>query len=107
MPDSQPRPYVESSAVPCPQPPGCGQGTGRARLVKCMGRTYCALAEEDRIDVSDVTDITRPLPLGVAVRSGNAAWDIHAPDGRALLRTDDLLCALVALRADYTSSARR
>ncbi|MEV0531832.1 hypothetical protein [Kitasatospora sp. NPDC050463] len=107
MPDSQPRLYVESPTVSCPQPPGCGQGPGRAQLVKCMGRTYCALAEEDRIDVSDVTDITRPLALGVAVRSGNAVWDIHAPDGRALLRTGDLLRALVALRTDYTSSARR
>ncbi|MGV9269120.1 hypothetical protein ACWDRR_31145 [Kitasatospora sp. NPDC003701] len=107
MPDSPPSPLTEASIDSCPQPLGCGQSPGRGQLVKCMGRTYCALTGEDRIDVSDVTDITRPLPLGVAVRSGSAVWDIHAPDGRALLRTGDLLLALVALRADYTSSARR
>ncbi|MFJ9952632.1 hypothetical protein [Kitasatospora sp. NPDC091207] len=106
MLDASPRPVGGSPTGSCPQPPGCGLAPGRARLVKCMGRTYCALAEEDRIAVSDVTDITRPLELGVAVRSGAALWDVHAPDGRTLLRTGDLLRALVTLRADYTASAR-
>ncbi|MDH6131485.1 hypothetical protein P3T37_000854 [Kitasatospora sp. MAA4] len=85
----------------------CEEAGERRVLVKCMGRTYETSAAGERIIVSDVTDITRPLALGAAVRSGDALWDVRAFDGRALLHTSDLLTALVALREDYTSSARR
>ncbi|MCX4744002.1 hypothetical protein OG455_00485 [Kitasatospora sp. NBC_01287] len=108
MLDSLTRPCGEASpsSVP-PASDGTCTASGPALRVKCMGRTYAVVATGDHIAVSDVTDITRPLPLGSAVPAGSGLWDIHTPDGRALLRTDELLRALVALRAVYTSSARR
>lgn len=108
MPD--PLTCLTGEASPNSVPPAADGGRsapGPVLRVKCMGRTYAIVATGDHVAVSDVTDITRPLPLGRAVPLGSVLWDIHAPDGRALLRTDDLLRALVALRADYTSSARR
>ncbi|WP_035795235.1 hypothetical protein [Kitasatospora mediocidica] len=94
-----------------PLAPGFEEGGAGRVLVKCMGRTYATTvattpATAERITFSDVTDITRPLPLGAAVRSDDALWAVHAPDGRALLHTGDLLSAVVALREDYISSAR-
>ncbi|WP_460624861.1 hypothetical protein [Kitasatospora kifunensis] len=84
---------------------GFAAAGAQAMRVKCMGRTYAVTGTTDQLVLSDVTDVTRPLLLGTAVPAG-ALWDVHAPDGRALLRTGDLLPALVALRADYTSSTK-
>ncbi|MFI9273496.1 hypothetical protein ACIGXM_22680 [Kitasatospora sp. NPDC052896] len=96
----------DADAAAVPHVLGFEEVGARAVLVKCMGRTYSAAAAAERVTFSDVTDITRPLCLGAAVRAGDALWDVRTPDGRVLLRTGDLLPAVVALREDYTSSTK-
>lgn len=67
-------------------------------VVKCMGRTFSAVAVDDEVVIADVTDITRPVPLGVARgRRADGRWHIVGRHDQDLLTTASLLSAAVAL----------
>ena len=66
--------------------------------VKCMGRTFSAVAVDGEVAIADVTDITRPIPLGVArARGTDGAWRIVGRHERDVLTTASLLRAAIAL----------
>lgn len=68
-------------------------------VVKCMGRTFSAVAADGEVVITDITDITRPVRLGVArQRSADGRWRIVGPHERDILTTASLLRAAVALR---------
>jgi hypothetical protein len=74
--------------------------TGEALVVKCMGRTYAAVAVSGEVAITDTTDITRPIPLGAArARDAHGQWQIVTARDDHVLTTRDLLRALAALRA--------
>lgn len=75
--------------------------TARPIAIRCMGRSYRARAQGDTVVFHDVTDITRPVVLGEAHRTGNGTWDIVTARGRNLPPATELLPVLVALRHAY------
>lgn len=67
-------------------------------IVKCMGRTFSAVAVDGEVVIADVTDITRPVALGVARgRRSDGRWRIVGRNDRDVLTTGSLLTAAVAL----------
>lgn len=71
-------------------------------VVKCMGRTFSAVAVDGEVVFADVTDITRPVPLGVARgRRDDGRWRIVGRNDRDLLTTGSLLSAAVALWQEH------
>ena len=72
---------------------------GHGTVVKCMGRTFSAVAAEGVVTITDVTDITRPVRLGVArERNADGRWRIVGANGRDILTSASLLRAAIALR---------
>ncbi len=77
---------------------GLDEITSRPTALKCMGRSYSAARSDGAVVIQDVTDITRPLPLGRAEpRSGNL-WSVRTPRGLLAACTDETLHAIAALR---------
>jgi hypothetical protein len=73
--------------------------SGHGTVVKCMGRTFSAMAADGEVTIADITDITRPVRLGVARgRDTDGRWRIIGPDGRDILTTASLLRAATTLR---------
>ncbi|MEZ0112455.1 hypothetical protein ABH920_006477 [Catenulispora sp. EB89] len=73
--------------------------SGYRTVVKCMGRTFSAVAADGEVTISDVTDITRPVRLGVArARGTDGRWRIVGPNEQDVLTTASLLHAAIALR---------
>lgn len=67
-------------------------------IVKCMGRTFSAVAVGGEVAIADVTDITRPVPLGFArARNPDGVWRIVGRHDRDVLTTASLLRATSAL----------
>lgn len=86
--------------------------SGLGTVVKCMGRTFSAVAADGEVTISDVTDITRPVRLGVARgRDADGRWRIIGPNEQDVLTTASLLRAATTLRqvvgAAFTASAGR
>jgi hypothetical protein len=76
-----------------------GEVSAEATVLKCMGRTYVAVAEDDEVRITDTTDITHPFHLGRAKsRHENGAWDIVTSRNDLVGTTRDLLSAVAALR---------
>ena len=72
---------------------------GHGTVVKCMGRTFTAMAADGEVAITDVTDITRPVRLGVArERDTDGRWRIVGLNGQDILTTASLLGAAIALR---------
>lgn len=72
---------------------------GYGTVVKCMGRTFSATAVDGEVAITDVTDITRPVRLGVArERDADGRWRIVGSNGQDILATRSLLRAAIALR---------
>jgi hypothetical protein len=69
-----------------------------ATTVKCMGRTYGTAATDGTVTICDLTDITRPVPLGTAQANETGTWEIRTIRGVHVTRTLDLLHAVAALR---------
>ena len=66
----------------------------RQTVVKCMGRTFSAVAVDGEVVIADVTDITRPVRLGVARgRCADGRWRIVGRHERDLLTTASMLSA--------------
>jgi len=88
----------------CTRPPGphrvlgLDEVTSRTTVVKCMGRTYGATSAQGTVAISDITDITRPVPLGTALPDGTGAWEVRGVGGRSLSPARDLLHAVAVLR---------
>ncbi|GAA1878204.1 hypothetical protein [Streptantibioticus ferralitis] len=72
--------------------------TPLATTVKCMGRTYGTAATDGTIAISDLTDITHPVPLGTARANDTGTWEVHTTRGVHVTRTPDLLQAVAVLR---------
>ncbi|NUP51585.1 MAG: hypothetical protein HOW97_30345 [Catenulispora sp.] len=73
----------------------------RRTVVKCMGRTFSAVAVDGEVVIADVTDITRPVRLGAArERFADGRWRIIGRHDQDLLTTGSLLSAVVALWQD-------
>jgi len=72
---------------------------GHGTVVKCMGRTFSAASADGEVTITDITDITRPVRLGVARdRDPDGRWRIVGPHGRDIVATASLLRAAIALR---------
>ena len=80
-----------------------GEVTAKATVIKCMGRTYAAVAVNNEVRITDTTDITHPIRLGSArAKHGNGVWDIVTDRNDLVTTTQDLLCAVTALREKNT-----
>ena len=77
---------------------GLDEVTSRTTVVKCMGRTYGATSTQRAVTISDITDITHPVPLGTALLDGTGAWEVRSIGGRSLTSARDLLHAVAVLR---------
>jgi len=77
---------------------GLSEVTSRPTTVKCMGRTYGAVAADGSVVISDVTDITRSVVLGTARPDATGVWDVRTPRGARLAGARDLLHAVAVLR---------
>lgn len=77
---------------------GLDEVTSRTTVVKCMGRTYGATSALGTVAISDITDITRPMPLGDVLLDGTGAWEVRSVGGRSLTSARDLLHAVAVLR---------
>ncbi|GAA3080459.1 hypothetical protein GCM10020000_77890 [Streptomyces olivoverticillatus] len=75
--------------------------SSRPTLIRCMGRSYRASAQDETVVFHDVTDITRPIVLGTARRTDSDMWDIVTARGHRLPSGTELLPVLVALRHAY------
>ncbi len=80
---------------------GLDEVTSRTTVVKCMGRTYGAARARGAVAISDITDISRPVPLGTAVVDGTGAWEVRGVGGRGLASVRDLLHAVAVLRESH------
>jgi hypothetical protein len=96
---------LQAQDAACARPPaphgalGLDEVTSRTTVVKCMGRTYGATsAQGTAVAISDITDITRPVPLGDALQDGTGAWEVRSSSGRSLTSARDLLHAVAVLR---------
>ncbi|OKK22277.1 hypothetical protein AMK16_03690 [Streptomyces sp. CB00455] len=85
--------------------PGTGAGglgldeiTARPLPFKCMGRSYRAARSDGAVVIQDVTDITRPFPLGRAEPCSESLWSVHTPQGLLAGRTGGTLHAIAVLR---------
>jgi hypothetical protein len=70
--------------------------------VKCMGRTYRATrTAPGLLAITDITDITKPEPLGSARRlTGQGtpcSWEVRTPSGQALAQSSELIDTLATL----------
>ena len=82
-----------------------GEVTAQATVLKCMGRTYAAVAVNNEVRITDTTDITHPVRLGRATsRHENGTWDIVTTHNNLLTTTTDLLSAVAALRESIKPS---
>lgn len=89
-----PLPAVESA-----QNLSIGEVSAQAVVLKCMGRTYVAVAEDNEVRITDTTDITHPFAIGRATgRHENGAWDIVTSRNDLVGTTRDLLSAVFVLR---------
>ena len=87
------------SAQPPAQNLAIGEVSSEATVLKCMGRTYVAVAVDDEVRITDTTDITHPFRLGIAKSADeNGAWDIVTSRNDLVVTTRDLLSAVAALR---------
>jgi hypothetical protein len=77
---------------------GLAQTTTSTTRLKCMGRTYGAVAAEGTVSISDITDITRPVQLGTARADHDGGWEVHNARGHRLDCARDLLHAVAVLR---------
>ncbi|WP_405015767.1 hypothetical protein OHV05_00685 [Kitasatospora sp. NBC_00070] len=73
-------------------------------VVKCMGRTYGTAPAQGAVAVTDITDITCPVPLGDALPDGTGAWEVRSVGGRDLAPARDLLHAVSLLRGFHWPS---
>src|ERR1700759_1959109 len=87
-----------SRLPPSPGVLGLDGVTSCATAIKCMGRTYGVAPVDGGVGISDLTDITRPIPLGTARADGSGNWEVRTVDGTLLTGTPDLLHAVAALR---------
>ncbi|MER6394795.1 hypothetical protein ABT263_01850 [Kitasatospora sp. NPDC001603] len=71
--------------------------TPNSAVVKCMGRTYGTIPFQGAVVVTDITDITCPVPLGDALPNGDGAWEVRSVGGRSLAPARDLLHAVAVL----------
>ncbi|MQS17119.1 hypothetical protein F7Q99_34280 [Streptomyces kaniharaensis] len=53
------------------------EATPRPIVIKCMGRRYRATGADGTLTITDVTDITRPVPLGTAHPDGAGTWQVR------------------------------
>ncbi|MFI8359977.1 hypothetical protein ACIGD1_07420 [Streptomyces sp. NPDC085612] len=77
---------------------GLGEISADAWVFKCMGRSYSAARAGGVVVIQDITDITRPFPVGSAEPSSGSLWSIHTPRGLLAGRTGGILHAVAALR---------
>ncbi|MDH6541815.1 hypothetical protein ACFXJO_21875 [Streptomyces lavendulae] len=77
---------------------GLGEITSNPWVFKCMGRVYSAARSGGAVVIWDVTDITRPFPVGRAEPGSEDLWSVHTPRGMLAGRTDGTLYAIAALR---------
>lgn len=76
-----------------------GEVSSEATVLKCMGRTYVAVAVDNEVQITDTTDITHPFQLGSAKsKHENGAWDIVTSRNTVVGTSRDLLSAVAALR---------
>lgn len=78
-------------------PLGLDDITARPAVFKCMGRSYSASRSGAAVVIQDVTDITRPHPLGRAEPCADTLWSVRTPRGLLAGRTDGTLEAVAAL----------
>jgi hypothetical protein len=90
---------------------GFGEVTAQPLVVKCMGRTYRAVAVRGEVRITDQTDVTTPVLLGTALAVAGGTWEVRTARGEHLVSTADLLKAVATLReavaAAWRSSAQR
>ena len=99
MPASEGRGPVEASDRQVNSVFDIDEVSGYRTVVKCMGRTFSAVAADGEVTITDVTDITRPVRLGVARgRETDGRWRIVGPHEQDVLTTASLLRAAIALR---------
>jgi len=73
--------------------------TAQETVIKCMGRTYSAVASDGEVSITDTTDITRLIQLGTArSRDDSGAWQVVTTRNEHVTTTADLLRAVTALR---------
>ncbi|MER5811002.1 hypothetical protein ABT143_22900 [Streptomyces sp. NPDC002033] len=77
---------------------GLGEITANPWVFKCMGRRYSARRCDDAVVIQDITDITRPFPVGKAEPDTGSLWSVHTPRGQLAGRTGGTLHAIAALR---------
>ncbi|MFD9335044.1 hypothetical protein ACFWBF_11665 [Streptomyces sp. NPDC060028] len=77
---------------------GLDEITALPKLFKCMGRSYSVARSGGAVVIQDVTDITRPLPLGRAERCSESLWSVHTPQGHLAGRARGTLNAIAVLR---------
>ena len=78
--------------------PSIGEVTSEEIVVKCMGRTYSAVAADSEVAITDTTDITHLIPLGSArARDERGAWQVVTIRNEYVTTTTDLLRAVAAL----------
>jgi hypothetical protein len=76
-----------------------GEVTAKKTVIKCMGRTYAAVAADGEVAITDTTDITHLVQLGTArSRDEHGAWQVVTARNEYVLTTSDLLRAVAALR---------
>lgn len=80
-----------------PNAPAADEAPLTAAVVKCMGRTYGTLPFQGAVIVTDITDITCPVPLGDALPDGAGAWGVRSVGGTSLAPARDLLHAVALL----------
>ncbi|WP_330328509.1 hypothetical protein OHS33_01330 [Streptomyces sp. NBC_00536] len=78
--------------------PGLGEIGPSPWVVKCMGRRYSAARSGGAVVIQDVTDITRPFPVGLAEPDSESLWTVRTPRGLLAGRTGGTLHAIAALR---------
>ncbi|ACU71656.1 hypothetical protein Caci_2743 [Catenulispora acidiphila DSM 44928] len=112
MPASEGRGPVQASYKQVDKVFEIDEVSGAGTVVKCMGRTFSAVAADGEVTITDVTDITRPVRLGVARgRDADGRWRIIGPNGQDIVTTASLLHAATTLRqavgSAFTASAGR
>ncbi|ACU75297.1 hypothetical protein Caci_6445 [Catenulispora acidiphila DSM 44928] len=65
MPASEGRGPVQASDKQVDKVFEIDEVSGAGTVVKCMGRTFSAVAADGEVTITDVTDITRPVRLGL------------------------------------------
>lgn len=77
---------------------GLGEISANPWVFKCMGRCYSAAKSGGAVVIQDITDISRPFPVGRAEPSSDMLWSVRTPRGQLAGRTSGTLHAVAALR---------